>query len=571
MGAIAVVDAAVFYGAQRIIAGVHSLRCWEYRDRFHKDDDRELFLQFLHFAALYDRLLLDDSSLASAESSTFDQESTKREETLRGFLADVNAAFETEQSPLVESGSFGFSRGGLSKSFDLGLTFFDLYANVARLGAEAVRDPICADRLEALDVPWAYKEGRHVEWLHFQEAAHSVGLDPKWIPQAIFAWRGLWYTELAGSISKERGVSVAYAAAPRRIAVLRELLRDDGRVAALEDRNAAIAAIRKQLPELPIAFDFSDVKKMSPYRSSPIGRAAATREPKAALAAIANIRRTHPDLREWWKEQIFRSTDGDIPVIEHYLPPIIASGFTAGGDITIIVGHSRYEGTKPSGATEPTHQSSADIRIERAKAGKDITASAQADKTKIGISDADAGGSVQATSNKKVALFQVVDRRGTAISGVDVECFEGDTRIATLKSGKRAGRYEPSTGERIRFVARYRGFGPHEGTPDADGMCHIKFPEVDLTPPPIPTPPPDNSGVFNLMTIVAGLFAIIAIVGGVLLVYLGAAGGATEMSVLGATVKTANAGVAAIALGGLVLLFTFRRMLRAIERLSGKS
>ena len=50
MGAIAIVDAAVFYGAQRILDGVKD-------ERFRLNDDRELFTQFLHFVVLYDNLL----------------------------------------------------------------------------------------------------------------------------------------------------------------------------------------------------------------------------------------------------------------------------------------------------------------------------------------------------------------------------------------------------------------------------------------------------------------------------------------------------------------------------------
>ena len=82
------------------------------------------------------------------------------------------------------------------------------------------------------------------------------------------------------------------------------------------------------------------------------------------------------------------------------------------------------------------------------------------------------------------------------------------------------------------------------------------------------SPPPDNSKIFRLITAMAGVFALVAIFGGVSLVYLGAAGGETEMNILGSTVKTANAGVAAIALGGLILLFTARRILKTIETLN---
>lgn len=164
----------------------------------------------------------------------------------------------------------------------------------------------------------------------------------------------------------------------------------------------------------------------------------------------------------------------------------------------------------------------------------------------------------------QVILFQVVDRRNNPLAGASLEIFEDDTRIAMLTTGTRAGRYEPSSTGKVRFVARYDGHGPHVGIADVNGMCRIQFPEVDVSPPP------DNSKVFSLITIMAGLFAFLAIAGGVFLVYLGAAGGETEMNILGSTVKTSNAGVAAIAVGGLILLFTVRRILRTMERLGGR-
>jgi hypothetical protein len=83
MGAIAIVDAAVFYGAQRILSGVND-------ERFRLNDDRELFLQFLHFVVLYDRLLLDNSSLASVDDRSFGDDSLVREAALREFINVLN-------------------------------------------------------------------------------------------------------------------------------------------------------------------------------------------------------------------------------------------------------------------------------------------------------------------------------------------------------------------------------------------------------------------------------------------------------------------------------------------------
>jgi hypothetical protein len=299
MGAIAIVDAAVFYGAQRILDGVKD-------ERFRLNDDRELFIQFLHFAVLYDTLLLDNSSLASAEDRSFDEDSQVRILALTEFIKSLNRNFGSE---FIETDAYGFSRGGGAKSFELGLEFRDAYSEVARLVAEAVSDPETARRLRELGVPWAYRDDRHYDWISFGEAAESAGLAREWIPFAIFAWRGLWYTGLAGLVARERGRSVAYAAAPRRIAIMQELWSTDGSPTLREGHRKSIARIREMLPELPTRFNFSDIPQISPFRSTPIGQIAAENEPQLALKAVLDIRRSRPKLRDWWERELFPSPD----------------------------------------------------------------------------------------------------------------------------------------------------------------------------------------------------------------------------------------------------------------------
>jgi hypothetical protein len=150
MGAIAIVDAAVFYGAQRILNGVKD-------ERFRLNDDRELFIQFLHFVVLYDTLLLDNSSLASAEDRSFEVESNARILALTEFIKSLNGNSDSE---FIETDAYGKSRGGQTASFELGLEFRDAYSEVARLVAEAVSDPETARRLREFGVPWAYSDAR---------------------------------------------------------------------------------------------------------------------------------------------------------------------------------------------------------------------------------------------------------------------------------------------------------------------------------------------------------------------------------------------------------------------------
>ena len=166
-------------------------------------------------------------------------------------------------------------------------------------------------------------------------------------------------------------------------------------------------------------------------------------------------------------------------------------------------------------------------------------------------------------TERRTVLFQVVDRNRNGISGAKAVMFLNDKKFVTITTGKRAGKQEVDADARVRISATYGGFGPYEGMPDANGMCQIKFPEVDMTPTPVP--PPDNRIVFYVMTVVVGIFGCAAVWGGFEFIIHGAAGGQTEISIFVATVKTAHAGVASIALGALVLLFTLRRILKTIE------
>lgn len=326
MGAIAIVDAAVFYGAQRILRAVKD-------ERFRLNDDRELFIQFLHFAVLYDTLLLDNSSLASAEDRSFGEESEVRIRDLTELIESFNA---NVGSNLVEMGAYGFSRGGGAANFDLGLEFRDAHAEVARLVAEAVSDPETARRLRTLGVPWAYHDDRHYDWISFAQAAQSVKLDQEWIPFAIFAWRGLWYTEIAGLVARERSRPVAYAAAPRRIAIMQELWSSNK--SASEGHRKSIARIREKLPELPTRFNFSDIPEISPFRSTPIGQIAAKNEPHLALKAILDIRRSKPELRDWWEGELFPSADTSTIVADE---KTIARGSDTVLDLPLSVAGSR--------------------------------------------------------------------------------------------------------------------------------------------------------------------------------------------------------------------------------------
>ena len=62
---IAVLDAAIAYGASRWYSGLHQDPAWEFRSRYKAADDKLLFYEFLHDILLYDSILPDRSSVGA--------------------------------------------------------------------------------------------------------------------------------------------------------------------------------------------------------------------------------------------------------------------------------------------------------------------------------------------------------------------------------------------------------------------------------------------------------------------------------------------------------------------------
>jgi len=104
---------------------------------------------------------------------------------------------------------------------------------------------------------------------------------------------------------------------------------------------------------------------------------------------------------------------------------------------------------------------------------------------------------------KRTILFSVVDRNGNPISGAVVEAFVNDKKFATVRSGKRPVRLDVKGGARLKLIARYETF-THEGEPDANGMCQIRFPEID------PGPGPTHFGMGLFYAVVAFVALIVA-------------------------------------------------------------
>jgi hypothetical protein len=80
----------------------------------------------------------------------------------------------------------------------------------------------------------------------------------------------------------------------------------------------------------------------------------------------------------------------------------------------------------------------------------------------------------------------------------------------------------------------------------------------------------EGNYILNRIVTMVGLFGIVLVAGGIIVVFLGAAGGNTEINIAGNEVKTTHAGVAAFALGAIVVLMTYRRIIKALENVRHK-
>jgi len=142
-GPDAVMDAAIAYGAQRVLDGVHADPTWENRHHHELHDDRLLFYDFLHHIVAYEHVMLDSSS----ENELGDE--------LQPFFADLNHQLGFKWISTRDIGG-----GAVSvPSVDL------VRSSVCRLVVEMVRRGITdCRRIRQVPVPWAYRSTSHHDY-----------------------------------------------------------------------------------------------------------------------------------------------------------------------------------------------------------------------------------------------------------------------------------------------------------------------------------------------------------------------------------------------------------------------
>lgn len=284
VGSSALIDAAIVFGAERILSGAHDDPAWPYRKAFKREDDERLFRELLHQLTLYDALFLDSSSLSEGVPN----------EVLslcRRINGDVNI-YDGTGVIRVFIANMDASPDNVKRSF------------CQYIGARVHADDRLAARLSALRIPWAYHQLDHYDCGSMQLHVKAAQLDELYLPFALFAWRGFMYGAIAHSERRSGNDLGSYVAAPGRISALREILVADD-MEHFNFPNEAWRSLTYDLPSLPErGYDFSFVRSLPAVDTSPIATLAWEQEPQDALARILDWRTTRGgrDLRLDWEE-----------------------------------------------------------------------------------------------------------------------------------------------------------------------------------------------------------------------------------------------------------------------------
>ena len=267
-------DAAILYGAQRYFNGVHDDTGWPFRHQYQKEDDRALFLEFLHNLYLYDRIVLDNRPIEPREHTHYSQLST--------FLSTVNQEAGVE---IFAGKSLGLdsvdlqAKAGRSSQDDVPT---NVQKRVYALVASYVASGHTAG-MQAVRIPWTYYQSFHQDHPAISSALRDIGVDEQWVPFTLFVWRAIWYGAIARFQAKARHQAFAYVAAPLRIQALQAVL-DAKTLAAFQFPREAVRAISFDLPDVPPnGYDFGYLDFVSPFEVTALSAQVSNASPIDAL------------------------------------------------------------------------------------------------------------------------------------------------------------------------------------------------------------------------------------------------------------------------------------------------
>jgi len=307
---IAVLDAAIAYGASRWYRGLHQDPAWEFKSRYKASDDKVLFYEFLHDILLYDSILLDRSSVGSRISTEILELFTKINARLRQPLLDPSKSIAPINSlePVVEI--------------------------LSRLVSDIDMIPDSSARIRQTPVPWAYSADTHTDRAAFVRAFGEVGVDPALLPFAIFLYRGICYAGFANNYSWEKSIPTVYLASPGRIRALAPILSTE-EMKRIQYPKLAYSDLVGLLKLPSKGYSFSQFPSLPPHYLSGLAQQVQDKTPREALDYVLRLRQSEEAvaLRKSWADRVWEDSQS-AAMGSGYSQTISNSTIT--GDVTMV-------------------------------------------------------------------------------------------------------------------------------------------------------------------------------------------------------------------------------------------
>jgi hypothetical protein len=279
--ATAVMDASIAYGASRWYRGLHQDPKWEYADKYKAADDQRLFNEFLHNLLLYDRIVLDKSSVTTVAQELAELFSKINTQLCREVLAFDKLTEESTLAPVQRS-------------------VCELIRGVLDGGVRTESE------LTRISMPWAYHSPHHHDYPAFVRHVEESGLAGGYIPLAIYAFRAICYSGFANDLSRRSKAPVVYLASPGRMAVMSRLL-DTNDFSGMRYPLTAYRDLMGRLKLPSKGYSFEHLRSVPPAQVSGLALAVAEKSPRESLRFTLDLRerREAKMLRKDWADRVW--------------------------------------------------------------------------------------------------------------------------------------------------------------------------------------------------------------------------------------------------------------------------
>jgi hypothetical protein len=305
-------DASTVHGAGRHYFDYHNNPTWEYAAQYNAAEDKLLFHEFLHNILLYDRIFLDNACSRGDEILYEEvQQITRALNDMAGYELLRRDAFAPE-TPLDQ--------------------LLDVVCRALR-----PRHP-SEDRtalLSTIRIPWYYATERHVDYPCCAEAAARWGLDARFIPLALYIYRGLCYSGWANNHKNREHVPTVYLASPGRLQALQPILSKSA-LRQAEYPHSAYADLVSLLDLPTNGYDFTQLE-LEPAHTSKLAMVIARSDPREALELVLKIRNSSSGnkVRKAWRKRIWAASASCAVGSATFNGPVnLLSGNIIHGDVT---------------------------------------------------------------------------------------------------------------------------------------------------------------------------------------------------------------------------------------------